>query len=454
MAYTSKPFRLHHPRIVTTGFRVNINTDTNIELQWDEYYNNNIEALFGGEATIDNGKIYPRLVPENRFNGFFKVAEVYSNQFNSDNPTAMQNGKPIELDDSFYTARDEFARQWAIKARAVMVSKYHSDIHGFPIPGDGAYYETPNVSYCMPVYSLYNDFEVVGYAFLEPYRVGVTNTSVYIPDRIRVSYFSKTPGIEDNAVQDFYFSGNTIGNPDGPEREGIIKDVLYIETRDPVFPTIESSIREINIRKCVQQLATTRSIPHFIVDPSADVDEEQLNTSSGAIISLANGKTATYTEYKAGLAIQLDATRDAYGHFETDSNLPASILGISPSQAESSAAREGLTQIPQAKVNRPRRLLEHKVPTFIRNSEGLSDEEILYLWHSQPFSVIEARREQALSMVGIIIDVAEARAIGGFPYNEAINAKLEAQSNKNVSESGGEDGSLNSDPDDVAPDPD
>jgi len=360
------------------------------EQRWDEWYDDRLNTLLAGSPTTDNGLAYPRLIGPNynAFNGFKLIADTYRIGMGAELPTVERGAAEVTELENFKSELKFFFMEWSKKSRAVMYSQDYFEING--VSSGGVHFVSPNVTSYFPVYSKFNPREIVGHVLAFPYREKQVLQTSQFPDRLRVVKFSNVPGFERNTVEVFTFSGSQIGERLSFE-DGIVRDFFYLNTRDPQYPIVEDTVREINIRLAVLQLANNRSIPHFVLPSSLDIDARRLNREQGTILQIDEDDIKPqFTEYKAGVDMQLESLTYAQQRFYALTGLTAVLLGETHTQAESSAAREDLLIRPQTRIVDARRIMEEQngMPRFLSNSFGWQRGQVRFYWNNPPFSSI------------------------------------------------------------------
>lgn len=333
-----------------------------------------------------------------RFNYFQALSKFFSSAVEADLPSLASPRLERVV--------AQAAMHWSVASECCLV--------GFPNSND---LSVVRPDYVYPKYSRFNNDIIESFLFVYPDRQ-VDNqftNEVFGTDKALVIDYNVETGEAFQTLRN-YTIGNLEDVPQGSGEPIDIGLVRYIKTGPPVYPTVETLVREICVRLNMLQLAlNTTSIPIIQINKDSINDgeftgkqltlEDIKRTATGALgvnipPPFSGESEASYVERAGrGLEESMDYVRMLLSQISILSSVPDYVFGIN--LAKPNAETERVLFSAASKVNAFRRQLD----------EALSEYGVNVDFTDSPFTTASERSKVIMDQLSAgIITVDEARS--------------------------------------------
>ena len=400
-----------------------------IENRWGGYYQGYLNPLFEGAKTLSRGLIYDSEVRV-RFNAFKLTSDAFRRGTITELPTitgtheAEQNRIDALLP-NFYRELDKAVQWWSIKGRFVMKVRERAD---------GSYmFESPDPTTCFPLTDEARPDLFKGFLFATPYAsdMDLTRQRARI-DTIKLEYFIEG---KDSVTEYRNYVPYIIGSLK-ETADPLIKYVSYIPLYDHYYHNIEEFVRELSISfSAISKLRNqTGRVIISHPDEVTNAMKTLLNSTGGAVAKPEDNEYQILTIPKEPMDSLIEAAHEQLSQILTISNLPPSFIGITPTQAETGAAREQLAYLASSKIDALRRELRHQIPLMFEAAGAGRAENITARWSLEPFSPVDTHLRQAVELYRDgIYTLNEVRKSRGLPPVEGGDMTREQIGRENQS---------------------
>lgn len=384
------------------------------ETRWQKWYDGNFDGLFP-DPTIDNG--YKLLGEDDvtrsknlvKINMFKLASNFYKNGAVAERPSITTDNTQLEewlnqQRENLYNAIDRAAKDWAIKARATIVTY-------LPEGSDTGEVEAVNPT---NHYS-FEEGDDITHVILEPYVEGEANYN----NRIKILKYIEG---ELNIIQVFQLSQGGVIEHLLEEEAGDISEICTAGQDDSWYDDAQNMGAEVMLRFSLNRRAFNKSDNRIKVMPSTilktgvpgerktdqDIFKEFVNqvepviTTSGGVNVAELGTIGESYDTKER---QSEFVR-AVEIFAFQAGLPPSAFGLMTSRTESGDAREMSQIAATSRVRDFRNDLSRCIPRILTGMNA-PEGDVIVEWIATPFESRRARWERLLQLVdkGVPIDV-------------------------------------------------